>query len=588
MKTLFAPDKPRVVVTPTGYKSPFALRDYQAEDVQATLDAWDSGKRGVLNCWATGIGKSIYFAELSRRVTEGRVMVVVDTTKLAQDLYRTIIKHHGKTPGMLTGDLKSGWDNRRVVVATIQSLYAGKAGNETYRLIDPTEFSAFLIDETESALADQFGATVQYFMDGNPALKIAGASATPYRSDGREMGELFDHAAPKDPRGGHQIGTLNRNLKWGVMEGWLVKPRQGFLTCSVDFSTLKIRKQADGERDWSDKDITNLLMNQNEQQMREMAEGIVKLAKDRCSIVVCPNNVEMAKMIAGHVCGAAGDNNAAQAIYGSQGEHGRDLIEAHKRGEFQFAVSVRMLEKGYDNDRVVYAFMLRKTRSRRLYEQIMGRTTRPLVGIRQALQDAPDAEARRKIIEASDKPFSAMVDLVGVHPDAKDMGVIDIIGNYLPEAMRRRTMELMMRKDREAPEPGTFEDDDRGGTLDVGEMAREAKAQLAEEKKREEERERKRRSLVQVGSSKIDVRWDGENGAMIREVFQHRGTATDRQVNLMIALGVSPDKALKMHKMKASKTIEMYKKFGKAPDWKRSNKVQRESGIRLDTRPSAR
>src|SRR5690606_31482902 len=121
-----------------------------------------------------------------------------------------------------------------------------------------------------------------------------------------------------------------------------------------------------------------------------------------------------------------------------------------------------------DADEVRYVFMLRKTRSRRLYEQALGRGTRPLVGIRDAISKAPDAESRRRIIAASGKPYMVMVDLVGVHDEAKDLGVIDILGGHLPTNLRERTKRKMTQE--KSPE-----------AIDVGEVARQARDEMKQE-----------------------------------------------------------------------------------------------------------
>jgi hypothetical protein len=59
--------------------------------------------------------------------------------------------------------------------------------------------------------------------------------------------------------------------------------------------------------------------------------------------------------------------------------------------------------KGFDFDKVNMVIMVRRTKSLRLYTQAAGRGTRPLRDIRAALHAAPEAAARRKIIDESDK-----------------------------------------------------------------------------------------------------------------------------------------------------------------------------------------
>ncbi len=564
---------PTIEVRRTKAGKPFTLRDYQVADCDEVMQAWQSGKRSVVVCHSTGMGKSVLIAELAKRRTQGRVLILVDSENLVKDLYRTCMQHHGEIPGILTGKMKSHWQTARVVVATVQSLYYGKPGEERFRQMNPADYMTVLCDECESSIATRFGQTVLWFMDGNPECKLMGCSATPFRGDGKPMGELYEYAH-------NEAGPLNRNIMWGVMNGWLVKPRQAFVTCNLDFSSIKLRKQKDGERDYSDKDIAALLENADEREMLKMAEAMHRVAHGKPSIVICPNSVAIAKTVAGYLCSAAGDNHAAHAIYGDQGDYADTLMDAYKNGEFQHAVSVNKLYKGFDADRVRYVFMLRKTKSKRLYAQSMGRGTRPLASIRELLQAEPTPEGRMEIIRHSAKPWMCMVDLVGIQPDAKDTGVIDIIGEHLPDALRRRVIEDSHQRHANLPEPGTFEDDDdEAGLFDVGQVAREVNKQMQiEAKKRQEEEERRRRSIIQVGRADVQVRYTDnltQAGSMAhRPQRWSRGSSTGKQVKLLVAFGVKLETAMAASKLKAGAMIQTYKNKGTKPNWSHLRKHQ--------------
>lgn len=567
--SLFAQEPEEKIVVPSpeiivpDFVGNFQLRDYQQEDADAVEAAWNNGKKAVVVRHATGLGKSVLLSELAgRMMRHGRVLVVVDVGSLARDLYKTILKHTGRTPGSLTGTFKSHHHNAQVVVATIQTLYAGKNSNEWYRYINPMEFSCLLIDETEGALADKYTEVINHFRNGNPNIKIAGASATPFRTDKKAMAELFDHAE-------QEPGPLNRDILWAVMNGWLVKPRQGFVHCALDFATLKVRKGKDGEKDYTDDQLEKLMLDQDEQQWRQMAKGIHEAAKGNQAIIMCPNSVKVAQQVAFHLCGEAQNDGIAHPVYGAQGDKADDLMAAFKRGEFQYIVSVKKLEKGFDYDKVRYAFMLRKTRSRRMYEQFVGRTVRPLVEIRDALNAEPSPEIRRKIIEDSAKPWSIVFDLVGVHPDAKDLGVIDILGTKLSEEVREHAKGNMLKS--------LGDPDKKKDEYDVGQEARNAFQEIKSEK--ELERERKMRSAIQVGGH-VSIEYGDELGRAYptsrpAKRVKGRGDSTPKQVKLLIAMGVQPETALSYNKRQAGKVIHEYKEKGTNPVWRRLNDWER-------------
>lgn len=546
----------------TGTQPVYELRDYQTEDVDATMAAFDAGKRAVVASIATGLGKSVFLAELAKRLSpRGRVLVVVDVGNLADDLAATAYRHLGGDVGILTGKLKEGYRRSRVVVCTVQTLYAGGEDSEWFRQFNPADFAAVLVDECESSIAEKFSGAVRYFLDGNPQLVICGCSATPFRGDGRGMGELYDHAADTP-------GPLNRDILWGRDNGWLVHVRQAFVRVSLDFSTLVVRKNDDGEADYTESGLAEML--QQEQTLIELAKGIHEVAAGDPSIVICPNSVELAKALAHYLDGE--QRGCAHAVYGSQGKRADVLLNRYKRGDYPYIVSVNKLYKGFDADRVRFVFMCRKTKSKRLYSQALGRGTRPLAVIREALNVAPDADGRRAIIAASDKPHMVMVDMVGLTDSARDIGVIDILNPKLSDGIRYRAK----KRQAETGEPDT----DKAG--------REAEKEYAEEVARErEEAERRRRQIVQVKAD-VDVeytddhrvsrgggKYDRSNGDMATDPrFPH---LPPQHVSLLLKGGVPHEQIKLMGKKQAGEVCrELVRRWKlKLCSWKQAAVLRR-------------
>lgn len=569
----------------------FDLRDYQAEDAEAVVTHWDAGRRRVLARQATGLGKSVIAAETARMMSKhGRVLMVVDVGSLAEDLQKTASAHTGRPQGSYTGKAKIGWGHLSpcpIVAATIQTLYAGRE-EPNYKKFDPREWSCIIVDECESVAAEKFAEVVGYFMDGNPDMKMLGLTATPYRGDGQGMGDHFDIY----PTASTPCGVINRDIFWGYQEGWLVKPKQQFVQASIDLGSLKVRKRKGKEADYSDNDIANLMLDDDERQCREFAAACYGMAGDEPSIIICPR-IDVAEAVAGYLDGAAGRDGYAYAVHGRQGGQQYDLIDQYKAGEYPCIVSVSMLFKGFDADRVKWVFMLRPTKSRRLVEQAAGRGTRPLKTIREALGRAGSAEERRKIIADSAKPSMTFVDVVGLDPDATNIGQIPdvtLTDIMLGAAKKKIPQDLIDRaKQNMAKQAG-------GDGLDVGDMTREARAEMVAEQEAEIERRReaaKLRAAVEKGArSAIHVDAElmvedvgfgrGLAQSAPRAVKPHRGTVTDPQLGLLVALGMSGDKAMGVDKRQAGAIIDSYKKKGVQPDWRRVGPWEHESGIRLE------
>lgn len=465
-------------VTPEPQPKPygFVLRDYQRIDADAIDAAWADERGPVLCVHATGIGKSVLIAEMCRRKpAEGRALVVVDSTALAYDLWRTIKKHCECQPGILSGDEKQGLD-ADILVATKQCLCVG----EKYLSLDMMQYERMLVDECESSLANEYVVLMSHCQTANPRLKIAGCTATPLPASNRAISDFYTHAATSP-------GPLYRDLQWSYLNGWLVKPMQGMLRCSMDFSSLKVRKRADGERDYSDKDIAKLMLASGEREWMELAGGIYQIAKGRTAIVVCPNSTEVADKLAGYIEGQAianGESDIARSIHRTLGRRESwSRMRAFKNGKFPIAVSVRMFEKGFDYDKVDMVVMARRTKSLRLYTQIAGRATRPLIEIRGALNECPDANGRMAIIAQSAKPSCVIVDCVGIKDRAKDLlGVIDILGRGVRDDVRERVRRIMLDRLRLRDSvQGRPSDDEADEPADVGDVARQAVGELRSE-----------------------------------------------------------------------------------------------------------
>ncbi|MEM9752576.1 MAG: DEAD/DEAH box helicase family protein [Planctomycetota bacterium] len=470
-------------------------RPYQVEDIAAAQGAWQAGKRAILYRAATGLGKATTLGTICavHRTTE-RVLVIVDSVKLAKQLRQTVGRQIGWLPGLVGGGVFDRLDSR-VVVAVAQSLYSkGDDGlTRVERVFDPTDFGMVLIDECESALADEYAGLARHFLNGNPELDMLGCTATPIRGDGVGMGALFDHVVEEE-------GPLNRGPLWAFQNGWLVPPKQKWVRCSVDFSTLKPRRNDAGEVDFSDKQLAKTLA--DEKHLIEMAQGVIAAAGDEPCIVICPNSTDICDNIADYLNGQR--EGCASAVHGNTKtcRNPEDVMAAHRRGKFQFLCGVNMLTKGYDDPRIRSVFILRPTRSQRLFQQIIGRAFRPDFSIARDLGQCDDPAQRRSIIAASDKPHCNVYCLVGVSPDARDMTIADMLMGRLTAEEMSRVKEKML--------------DGVGDGIDapernVGEVVADVKKEIRDE------REASARRRAQFEQATADIRdMDDAPGSMPR------------------------------------------------------------------------
>lgn len=382
-------------------------RPYQTEDFASVLSCWQRCQT-VIGRAATGLGKTVLLSMLAHHAVQngGRVLVLADVGVLVNQLAEAIEYATGIQVGIEQGDNSTyyhGSTTHRIVVGTVQTQWAGGDGYERFRAFKPEAFSHLFLDECEFFLAPSYRKVVEWYRT-HPSLKVLGVTATPMRSDGVSMAELFDAVA------------FDRDLRWGVRNGWLVPTKQAFIKMSVAFGDCDKNE----EGDYRDAAIARRL--EEEQALVEMARGIIEHAAGRRTIVVAPR-VQTARAIADYLCGAR--PASARVLHGKLGDDARrEVLEDHRNGDYPYLVSVDMLTKGFDDPQVSAVCMCRPTRSRRLYQQVWGRGTRPLKGVVDGLTTV---EGRLAAIAGSAKPEMLMVNLVGIDEDVRDITTIDIL-----------------------------------------------------------------------------------------------------------------------------------------------------------------
>ena len=475
----------------------------------------------------------------------GIVVILVDTRKLAKQLARTVEWFTGIKPGIEMGDMRARFDAGlaghadRIIISTPQTLYAGGEGSERKLQFESPSapLSMLLLDECESFLAIKNKALVEYFMAAHPTMKVFGTTATPERSDGVAMANLFQSVA------------FTRPLLWGVQEAWLIKPRMAFVNVLLDPSTWKLRKNEDGELDYVSDEIAQQLVN-NEEALIGLARGILEVAGDRKSIVVCPD-VASAKAIEHYL--DAERRTCARSVYGELPEDEKEAVmDAHQRGDFQFLVSVMMLTKGYDDRTIRAVFMCRKTKSRRLYVQVMGRGTRPDC---EGLNDAASADERRAMIAASVKPDVLMVNMVGIGETVRDVTVIDVLGSADDQAIIDRAKEIAAEQgigDVEEAIAAAQEEVEEARQIErMDAEKRASKEEAAEARKLEEELQRRQRRTIDV-NAEVQVEYQDDLQVRSGSFSDQTGGIPPRQMNILKKAKLSDSEIAKLSPVEAS------------------------------------
>jgi type I site-specific restriction endonuclease len=146
-------------------------------------------------------------------------------------------------------------------------------------------------------------------------------------------------------------------------------------------------------------------------------------------------------------------------------EDRRRTLAEFAKGKVQVVCNCGVLTEGFDDPGVEVVIMGRPTKSRSLYSQMVGRSTRPLPGV----VDGPEtAEARKAAIAASAKASCLVVDFVGNAGRHKLITSADILGGKVSEEALERAVKRVS---------------EAGGPVNMTEALDEAEAELREQKR---------------------------------------------------------------------------------------------------------
>lgn len=323
------------------------LRPYQV-DALAAIDAqFASGIRRTLAVLATGLGKTVLFAEWARRrVALGRrVIVLAHRTELLEQAQRKL-RDVGLDAAIEQAEKRAG--RASVVVASVQTL-RGKRLEQ----LDPDAFD-LVIDEAHHTNA----AGYRKIIDHLTGALVLGVTATPDRGDGQALGDVFESCA------------FRYEIREGIAAGYLVQIRARQVHVEgVDLSSVRTRAG-----DLAADELAAIMS--EEQAVLGVVDPLLREAADRRTIVFAVNvahALAIAEAINRYRPGAA------MAGYGELDREERDAILASfRRGEFQFLVNCQLWTEGFDEPTIACVATARPTKSRALVVQCVGRGTRLL------------------------------------------------------------------------------------------------------------------------------------------------------------------------------------------------------------------
>ncbi len=209
-------------------------------------------------------------------------------------------------------------------------------------------YTHIIVDEAHHALSDSYQRIFDYFA----GAKVLGVTATPDRGDKRNLGLFFESLA------------YEYTLPQAITEGYLSKIRARTIPLEIELGKLDIQAG-----DFKAAQVGSAL----EPYIPRIAAEIAANCRDRKALIFAPlcdtaQRIQAAVQAAGLDC------------YYCSGED-RSKIEAFETHAPGCAmVNAMLLTEGYDHPPIDAICVLRPTKVRSLYAQMVGRGTRPLPG----------------------------------------------------------------------------------------------------------------------------------------------------------------------------------------------------------------
>lgn len=398
----------------------FILRPYQNHAAEAVLREFAT-VGSTLVVLPTGLGKTVLFADIIRRMFPARAMVLAHREELIFQAEDKIRRVTGLSTGVEMAEMHvdegpSLFSGPQVIISSIQTQSTGGDGGGRKTKFDPRHFGLVVIDECHHAPAASFRQVLAYYRQ-NPRLRVLGVTATPDRADEQALGQVFDSVA-------YQYGLLD-----AIHDGWLVPIEQQLVSVDgLDFSNIRTTAG-----DLNGADLAEVL--EREEMLHRMAGPSLEIIGNRRALMFC-SSVKQAEWMA-EVFNRHRSGSAAFVCGTTLKEKRRELLKRFADGNVQIVCNCGVLTEGFDDPGVEIVIMGRPTKSRALYAQCVGRATRPLPGV----VDGPETpELRRVAIAASRKPSCLVVDFVGVCGRHKLLTSADILGGKTADEATTRAL----------------------------------------------------------------------------------------------------------------------------------------------------
>ena len=324
-------------------KDKMELRPYQQEAKNSVFEQWEKLNK-TLVVLPTGCGKTIVFAKVTEEcVRRGkRVLILAHRGELLEQASDKILKATGLRCAVEKAEETCLGSWYRIAVGSVQSLQREKRLAQ----FDPDYFGTIIIDEAHHCITDGYQKILQHF----PDAKVLWVTATPDRGDMRNLGEYFESLA------------YEYTLPKAIKEGYLSPIKALTIPLQLDLSGVSMQAG-----DFKAGEIATAL----DPYLYQIADEMEKYCQDRKTVVFLPLVKTSQKFR-----DILNEKGFQAAEVNGEGKDRAEVLEDFDHDKYNVLCNSMLLTEGWDCPSVDCVVVLRPTKVRSLYSQMVGRGTR--------------------------------------------------------------------------------------------------------------------------------------------------------------------------------------------------------------------
>lgn len=322
----------------------YKLRPYQGEARDAVLSEWDQGHQRTLLVLPTGTGKTVVFSSIiQHEIQDGsRALVLAHRGELLTQAADKLRDACGIDSALEKAESSSLGSLFPVTVGSIQSL----AQPKRLARFSADYFKTIVVDEAHHALSDTYQRVLEHFADAN----VLGVTATPDRGDKQTLGQYFDSQA------------YEYSMSRAIREKYLVPIKAQMIPLELDIGSVGM-----SNGDYAVGEIGTAL----EPYLEQIAVEMRHYCQSRKTVVFLPLIATSQKF-----CRMLNDVGLRACEVNGNSDDREQVLADFEAGRYDVLCNSMLLTEGWDCPAVDCIVILRPTRVRSLYQQMVGRGMR--------------------------------------------------------------------------------------------------------------------------------------------------------------------------------------------------------------------